>query len=85
MKKLIIQEYLIYHKKEGEVVPRFYLPVKWDLTKGHLECWFFLVAPFVWIFYVLKNIAWSIIRDCVEWNKLLEQKNKGFKNIFNKK
>jgi hypothetical protein len=84
MKKLINKEKLMFYKNEGVAIPRFYLPVKYVLTTGQLECWFFLLAPFSWLCYVIKNIAMSIIRDTLEWIKLLEQKRKGFKNINNK-
>ena len=30
---------LRYYRGEGEIVARFYIPVKWNLLTGHLECW----------------------------------------------
>ena len=47
MKKLISREKFMFYKGEGELIPRFYLPVRWLRNTAELECWIFLLAPFV--------------------------------------
>jgi len=80
MKKIIKKEKFVFYRSEGTAIPRFYLPVRWILATGELECWIFILAPFVWLFYTAKIIIRTLARECVDWLKLLEQKLRGFKN-----
>jgi hypothetical protein len=63
---------IAYRKiEEGEELPRFYLPVA-KLDFGHaVECRFFLIAPFVLIFYILRNASRCIWYDLMTTNNLL--------------
>ena len=81
VKKHIFKQKFMFYRNEGELIPKFYLPVRWHLNKGTLECWVFYLAFFIWVFYVIRNVFWSIIGDAVEWEKMLAQKWKGFKNV----
>jgi len=71
MKKIIDKKDLIYFRKEnGAKIPLFYLPVYEPQDRYALECWFFLLAPFVLLWRITINIFWSIWKDLLEFQRL---------------
>lgn len=73
------KEWFVIDVPVGAYITRGYLPVRRDLRRRDLEFWIFPLAPFVWLFYVVKNIGISITRDCIEWLEMLEESVEGKK------
>lgn len=65
-----VKEWFVVNVSEGMTCPRFYIPVRRKITSCHTEVWIFPLAGFVWLFYVTKNIVWSIVHDAVELEEL---------------
>lgn len=78
--RIFITGALIRNLKEGSPLPRFYLPVVRPVNRDVYECWIFLLAPFVLIYYISRNVFWSIWRDLLDFSMLLSRWNQ-IKNL----
>lgn len=52
-------------------LPRFYLPVWQGTNRDALELWIVPLAPFIWVFYVLRDVFWLIWRDMLDLQRNL--------------
>lgn len=63
----------------GEMIPRFYLPVENDALRRKINCYFFLIAPVVLFYKIIKHIFYIIWNDLLDFLALLKY-NIGCKN-----
>lgn len=63
---------MIKQLKEGERIPKFYIPVYWHNEVYQLECWLFLFAPLGWMYYLSRAMFRYLVRDIVDLIKFLE-------------
>lgn len=65
----------IFIKKisEGQIVPRWYLPVYKEDYAMVMICVFFLFAPTVLVIHIIKNIWFCLWRDLFYWNTHLKK------------
>lgn len=66
------KEWFVIEVAEGAMITRGYLPVRRIPWKHYSEFWIFPLAPFVLVFFIIKNTLWSIWIDLIEWLRLLE-------------
>jgi hypothetical protein len=68
----------------GEIIPIFYLPLRHLDVKRQIECAFFLVAPFILAFHIIRNIWRCIWYDLCNFNRLLvdEGYKKNHRRLF---
>lgn len=66
--------YLRRSHNEGEVIPRFYLPVYMNYDSFSIECWIFFLAPFVLLYKITKDVFWLIWKDLLDFYKNLSLK-----------
>jgi hypothetical protein len=72
---------------QGELLPLFFLPVRRRNNDMVTECWFFLLAPFACIYYLIINLFWCfwgdiflMLNNIIEWaeaKKRIIKKRKG--------
>lgn len=55
--------HFIRYKDEGEMFPRFFLPVERENTRGQLKMWIFPLAPFALAWVIVRNAARCIWKD----------------------
>jgi len=59
---------------EGEMRPRFYLPVERCINRRAYLCWIFPLAPFVVLLRIVQHASWSVWQDFIGWARLLKEK-----------
>jgi hypothetical protein len=67
---------LIKSKREGDMIPRFYLPIWKTYDRYYVECWIFPLAPFVLFWRILQQVTKIIWSDLIEWLIMLYEWNK---------
>lgn len=65
---------VVIRSHAGDVIPLFYLPIYSKDNEYVIECWHFLLAPFVLFYRIQKNVFWSIWRDLVTFQRLQKYK-----------
>ncbi len=60
----------------GMCAPRFYLPVNREWSANRIIAWIFPLAPFVLLWLIVKNIAWSLWRDLMTFLEATQSNNK---------
>ena len=61
------KELFVREMAEGARPIGWFLPVRRTPWKHYNEFWVFPLAPFVLIFFILKNALWSIWTDLIDW------------------
>jgi len=74
--KKYISGTLLRSLNEGEKLPLFYFPVIRQSNRDAYECWILPLAPFVLLYYITKNVFWSIWTDLMEVLYMLEVMNR---------
>ena len=64
---------LWYSIKNGEPLPRWYLPVRLSGNRDAIECWIMPLAPLALFFYITVNILYTIWFDLFRWGKLIQE------------
>ena len=65
-----------FHKriKQGERIPRFFIPVRRDFARGETECWLFPWAPFVLVACLSVSVFKCVLFDLLDWSEQLDRK-----------
>jgi hypothetical protein len=58
-------KYLVVHCSEGNMRPRFFLPVRRSYQRNTTECWIFPLAPFVLFYFLVSTALWAIWEDLI--------------------
>ena len=56
-------EWFRMFKREGCRTPPFYLPVRYVVAQRASECWVFPLAPFVVVWFILREAGWKTWTD----------------------
>lgn len=75
-----LKKYISMEIEQGEMIPRFYLPVIRPFDRYAYEVWIFPLA-FLVVFYQIFSSAFRLIwRDTIDWirdmNEIYKLKNK---------
>lgn len=69
--RIYVSGLLIRSKREGDMMPRFYLPVWKSMDRDAIECWIFPLAPFVLFWRITSHVLWIIWRDLLDFLYML--------------
>ena len=71
--RIQVSNLLLRSKREGDMMPRFYLPVWRSNYQDSVECWIFPLAPFILALRITQQIFSILWRDLIDWLRLLYQ------------
>lgn len=75
-----VSKSLMRFPEDGDIIPRFYLPINYIPRLGCYRCWVFPLAPFAIIYLIISRMLIGVWKDLMELAEILKIKYENRKN-----